>query len=210
MTEKAFLEQLISEGEHQQQDFKYKIQDARKLAKSVSAFANTAGGRLLIGVRDDGVLSGVRSDEEIYMMHKAACQCCMPASEISFRTCHADGRIIVIATIPPAPRRPVTAIDDDGRRLAYVRIHDENIVASPVHLEIWRQERQAQGMMRYADKEAHFIEVLRSQPPLTLNRIVRLTRTGRYRVIGMLARLIRYELVDCTFDGHSFLFALKP
>lgn len=64
-------------------------------------------------------------------------------------------------------------------------------------------------MMRYADKEAHFIEVLRRQPPLTLNRIVRLTRTGRYRVIGMLARLIRYELVDCTFDGHSFLFALK-
>ena len=209
MTDKAFLEQLISEGAHQQQDFKYKIQDARKLAKSVSAFANTAGGRLLIGVRDDGVLSGVRSDEEIYMMHKAAYECCMPASEISFRTCHADGRIIVIATIPPASHRPVTAIDDDGRHRAYVRIHDENIVASPVHLEIWRQERQAQGMMRYADKEAHFIEVLRRQPPLTLNRIVRLTRTGRYRVVGMLARLIRYELVDCTFDGHSFLFALK-
>ena len=37
------LHQLISEGEHQQQDFKYRVTDARKLAKSVSAFANTDG-----------------------------------------------------------------------------------------------------------------------------------------------------------------------
>ena len=62
MDEKRYLQSLISEGEHRQQDFKYKVQDAMKLAKSVSAFANTDGGRLLIGVRDDGHMSGVRSE----------------------------------------------------------------------------------------------------------------------------------------------------
>ncbi|WP_418631273.1 helix-turn-helix domain-containing protein [Waltera sp.] len=35
--------------------------------RSVSAFANTRGGRLLIGVRDDGHISGVKSEEEIFM-----------------------------------------------------------------------------------------------------------------------------------------------
>ena len=54
MDDKQYLQRLISEGEHQQQDFKYRVSDARKLARSVSAFANTDGGRLLIGVRDDG------------------------------------------------------------------------------------------------------------------------------------------------------------
>ena len=72
MDDKRYLISLIREGEHQQQDFKYRVSDACKLAKSVSAFANTDGGRLLIGVRDDGNLSGVRSEEEIYMMHQAA------------------------------------------------------------------------------------------------------------------------------------------
>ena len=72
MNEKKYLLGLISQGEHQQQDFKYKVQDAEKLARSVSAFANTDGGRLLIGIRDDGHISGVRSEEEIYMMHQAA------------------------------------------------------------------------------------------------------------------------------------------
>ena len=61
MDDKRYLLSLIREGEHQQQDFKYRVADACKLAKSVSAFANTDGGRLLIGVRDDGHLSGVRS-----------------------------------------------------------------------------------------------------------------------------------------------------
>ena len=54
MDDKRYIQSLINEGEHQQQDFKYRVEDAVKLAKSVSAFANTDGGRLLIGVRDDG------------------------------------------------------------------------------------------------------------------------------------------------------------
>jgi hypothetical protein len=78
MDDKRYLLSLIREGEHQQQDFKYRVADACKLAKSVSAFANTDGGRLLIGVRDDGHLSGVRSEEEIYMMHQAAYKYCKP------------------------------------------------------------------------------------------------------------------------------------
>ncbi|MDA9964009.1 ATP-binding protein, partial [Schleiferiaceae bacterium] len=44
---------LISEGEHGEQDFKYRITDARKIARTLSAFANTSGGRLLVGVRDN-------------------------------------------------------------------------------------------------------------------------------------------------------------
>ena len=66
------LHHLIAQGEHQQQDFKYEISDARKIARTLSAFANTEGGRLLIGVKDNGKIAGVRSDEEIYMGEAAA------------------------------------------------------------------------------------------------------------------------------------------
>ena len=86
MSDRQYLAALISQGEHQQQDFKYKVEDARKLARSVSAFSNTDGGRLLIGVRDDGHMSGVRSEEEIFMMHQAALKYCRPAASIKFDT----------------------------------------------------------------------------------------------------------------------------
>ncbi len=51
LTDTEYIHALIAEGEHQQQDFKFEISDARKIAKTLSAFANTDGGRLLIGVK---------------------------------------------------------------------------------------------------------------------------------------------------------------
>ena len=72
MNSKDYIYKLIEEGEHQQQDFKFEISDARKIAKSLSAFSNTDGGRLLIGVKDNGKIAGVRSEEEIYMIEAAA------------------------------------------------------------------------------------------------------------------------------------------
>ena len=84
-TETEYIQQLISEGEHIQQDFKFAISDARKIAQSISAFANTQGGRLLIGVKDNEKIAGVRSEEEIYMIEAAARMYCRPQVELENR-----------------------------------------------------------------------------------------------------------------------------
>ena len=41
LTDAQYIHALIAEGEHQQQDFKFEISDARKIAKTLSAFSNT-------------------------------------------------------------------------------------------------------------------------------------------------------------------------
>ena len=74
----SYIRNLISGGENQQLDFKYAINDSRKIARSLVAFANTDGGRLLIGVRDNGSIAGIRSDEEMYMVDTAAHLFCRP------------------------------------------------------------------------------------------------------------------------------------
>ena len=206
MDDKRYLLSMIREGEHQQQDFKYRVADACKLAKSVSAFANTDGGRLLIGVRDDGHLSGVRSEEEIYMMHQAAYKYCKPEASIKFDTYHAEGRTIVIATVPPSSKRPVCAQDEEGRMRAYIRINDENIVASPVHLALWRESQKPQGaMITYNDDIRHLLDVIHGQQ--TLNQIVRLSRLPRHKVITLMARLIRFGTLRCEYADQQFLFS---
>ena len=207
-SEKQYLSRLISEGEHQQQDFKYRVSDALKLAKSVSAFANTDGGRLLIGVRDDGHLSGVRSEEEIFMMHQAAYRYCRPESSIKFDTYHVDGRTIVVATVPPSERRPVCVVDEQGERRAYIRIADENIVASPVHLAIWREAQRAQGaVMTYTDVVRHLLDAMQVQR-LTLNQLVRRSELPRKKVIALLARLIRFRVAQWEYADQQFYFSL--
>lgn len=203
-----YLHELIAQGEHQQQDFKYKIQDAVKLAKSVSAFANTEGGRLLIGVCDDGHISGVKSEEEIFMMHAAAYKYCSPESDISFSTLHVEGRTVVIATIPPTPDKPIHAIDETGEKCAYIRIKDENIAASPLHLEMWKQEQQPKSMMEYTEKTQHLLAIIKEHPDETLNKLVRLSKINRYTVITTLARLVRYGIVKCNYADDKFSFEI--
>ena len=208
MDDKHYLKRLISEGEHQQQDFKYRVSDAQKLAKSVSAFANTDGGRLLIGVRDDGVMSGVRSEEEIYMMHQAAYKFCKPEASIKFDTYHAEGRTIVVATVPPSSRRPVCALDEQGRRRAYIRIADENIVASPVHLALWREAQSEQGvMMTYTDTVRCLMDAMNGERQ-TLSQVVRRSKIQRYKVVMLLGRLVRFGVARWEYVDQQFLFSL--
>lgn len=206
----ALLREYIAQGEHQQQDFKYKIGDAPKLARSVSAFANTDGGRLLIGVRDDGSVHGVRSEEEIFMMHAAARKYCTPVPTIQFETLQVPtaphgGRLrtVVICTVLPSRQRPVFALDVDDEqstsRTAYIRVADENIVASPIHLAIWRQEQRLQGeAFADTDEERTLLKTLNEHPQgLTLNQLLKAakpTAVPRPLAITLLARFIRFGL----------------
>ena len=92
LTDTEYIHALIAEGEHQQQDFKFEISDARKIAKTLSAFANTDGGKLLIGVKDNGKIAGVRSDEEQYMIEAAAELYCSPEVNYIMQTYLVEGR----------------------------------------------------------------------------------------------------------------------
>ncbi|MDE7145999.1 MAG: putative DNA binding domain-containing protein, partial [Duncaniella sp.] len=78
---KYYIAKLIEEGEHEHQDFKFAISDARKIARSLSAFANNDGGRLLVGVKDNGVIAGVRNEEDIYVIENAAQMYCEPEQD---------------------------------------------------------------------------------------------------------------------------------
>ena len=79
---KFYIASLIEEGEHEHQDFKFAVSDARKIAHSLSAFANNDGGRLLIGVKDNGAIAGVRNEEDIFVVEQAAEMYCEPPQEI--------------------------------------------------------------------------------------------------------------------------------
>ena len=202
------LHRLIAQGEHQQQDFKYEISDARKIARTLSAFANTDGGRLLIGVKDNGKIAGVRSDEEIYMVEAAAALYCIPPVQCHMTTHRIDGRGVVIAEVRPVDKRPVRAQLDDGKLCAFMRIADENIVASPVQMALWREANDEEGtLLPFTPRERALLQMLsEAQGPMTLNRFARLGRLPRHRAVRLLAQFIRFGLAEQQFIGHTFVY----
>ena len=191
LTDTDYIHTLIAEGEHQQQDFKFEISDARKIAKTLSAFANTDGGRLLIGVKDNGRIAGVRSEEEKYMIEAAAQLYCIPEIDYTLQTFIVEGKQVLVATIEENPHKPVYAKDENGKPLAYLRIKDENILATPIHLRVWQQSGSPRGEL------------------LSLNRYCRQTGISRRAAEHLLAKFVRYDIVEPVFENHKFYFRMK-
>lgn len=231
-----YIKRLISEGEHVHQDFKYEISDSRKIARTLSAFANTEGGRLLIGVRDNGGIAGVRSEEEMYMVDAAAKVYCEPEVDVAMKTCRVEGRTVLVASVDRSGDRPVMVRDVDGRRLAYVRIADENILATPVHLGVWRldarnavtvQDEDGQAFcgspghsgvsvshrgICFSDRERELLEIVSSgssqsdNKGFTLSGICRRATLPRRRVIYLLSLFVHWGIVEIIHGGSGFMF----
>ena len=199
---------LIAQGEHQQQDFKYQISSISKIAHSLSAFANPDGGRLLVGVRDNGRIAGVQSDEEIYMIDAAARSYCRPEVECLMETVQVQGKTVLIATIEPSEQRPVQAREPDGTWRAYVRVKDENIVATPVHIQLWRRNSQDNGpFLAFSEQERTILNLFNQYPEgLTLNQFCRRSLLPRPKAIRLLADFVRFQLVQMVYQQPSFIF----
>jgi len=58
------IKKKIEQGENEQIEFKSNWIDFRMLSRLLAAFANTKGGLILIGVKDDGEISGVEKNEK--------------------------------------------------------------------------------------------------------------------------------------------------
>lgn len=130
---RRYIASLVARGEHDRQDFKLSVDDAHKIARSVSAFANASGGRLLIGVKDNGAIAGVRDEGDAYVVDMAATRYCRPPVSVQFTAYSVDVNTVVIcAEIPAADGEAVQCQDSDGRWRAYWRVADENIAAHPI------------------------------------------------------------------------------
>ena len=211
INEADYILNLIKEGEHVHQDFKFEISDARKIAKSLSAFANTEGGRLLVGVKDNGKIAGIRSEEEIYMIESAASMYCQPEVQVVNRIFTVEGKHVLEVTVKEANEKPVYALDERKKRWAYVRIKDENILANIVHLNRWKHNKKEEKvMMVYSEREQQLLTILAEHSPLTLNQCSKLSKIPRKETSVLLADFIRFKLVEEFFSEHTFYFQLAP
>lgn len=54
--------------------------DADEIARHICAFANAAGGKLVIGIEDDGEITGFKREgaHDIELFRQAALTCCEP------------------------------------------------------------------------------------------------------------------------------------
>lgn len=187
---KHYIQNLIEEGEHEHQDFKFQISDAKKIARSISAFANNDGGHLLIGVKDNGKIAGVRSEEEMFMIEQAAEMYCRPPQEVECSVYKVEGKSVLKVDIAKGNILPVKAPDENGNWKAYYRVADENIVASPLHVKIWKHRQSDRPtVFSLTEREQLLVDYVRTNDSITLEEYMRLAHitknTAEFSVVNM-------------------------
>jgi len=206
----TYLYKLIQEGEHQRQDFKFCINDSRKIAKSLVAFANTDGGKLLVGVKDNGKIAGIRTDEEFYMVEAAAKIYSNPPINFSTQQWQIEGKTVLEIQIEPSTNKPHYAKNEEGKWLAYVRVHDENILAHKIHLNVWQKNNSQIGIhFTYSESEKVLIEYLQNNPNISFSKFFKVAHISRRKAEEVLTNCVIMGIVKMENEKDGTLFSLN-
>ena len=202
-----YIQRLIDEGEHSMQDFKFAIPDAPKIARSISAFANAEGGRLLVGVKDNGNIAGIRSEEDAYVVEQAAQMCCVPPQQVRIDAFNVgQGTVVLRVAIAKSDKRPVYCREADGRLRAYFRVHDENIVAHPLMVRAWKT-MAANGLPQlFSDFDSQLLAMVREAgvDGVDPDGVGRLCHVSAESACQAVVRLCASGLVEFAYSQSGF------
>lgn len=190
------LRKLIRRGEGEQLDFKQTISDPFKIAKTISSFANTHGGTLLIGVCDNRQVSGVDPEEEKYMLETAAGFHCEPAVPLAYREVEDEEAtaIILEVTIAESSHKPHYVRDKHGHRHVYIRQHDRSLPASKLMIDMMRKGKLPNGLGERAVKhlghnEKKLFDFLAKHQRITLRQFMQIVNISKRRALRTLHEL---------------------
>lgn len=186
------IRRLILEGEGVSLDFKKTITSCEKIAKTMVSFANNKGGRLLIGVADDGRIAGVKSeDEEKYMINRAAHLYCKPALEPVFEEVYIDDKIVLVAEIPSSDTKPHYALGEDKKWWVYVRVDDKSVLASAIVVEVLKRGSKEEGVfLEYTINEKKLLEYLDVNKRITAKEYSTMLSLSRRNTQRILVNLV--------------------
>lgn len=186
------VKRLIFEGEGVSLDFKKTISSCEKIARTMVSFANNKGGRLLIGVADDGTIKGVKSeDEERYMITRAAHIFSKPALEPIFEEVYVDDKLVLVVDIPESPLKPHYALAEDGKWWVYVRVKDKSVLASKIVVDVLKRSASETGVLiEYSSDQKNLLEYLEKTDRITVKEFCILLNLTRKRAQKILVDLI--------------------
>ena len=209
MKRKHPIEAWIEEGEHQQLDFKFEVSDSKKIARTLSAFANTDGGRLLIGVKDNGVIAGVRSEEEYYMIEAASRMYTRPEVPFTATRWEVNGRTVLEIYIAPSNGPPHTAPDKDDQYKAYIRVADENMLANEVLVMAWKKKKRPDGtLLKVSEPVELLFGWLDTHPTISLGQYCRLAHIHYYVARNILSDLLAMDTLHYVVSDKRIVYQL--
>ena len=115
---KAELQDILKAGEGSKVEFKQDGIRPEQLAREIVSFANMNGGRIVLGVEDDGSVSGVRRGNlQAWVMDTVIGRCVVPPIIPDYEEVAMDGGEVAVIDVPAGVAKPYAV--KRGERLDY-------------------------------------------------------------------------------------------
>lgn len=202
---------LAAKGEGQRIEFKKKATFPEKIVRELIAFANTSGGDLLIGVDDDGTVSGQRFiEEEVFVMEKAIKELIFPPLEYElFSLKLNEKKGVAVFKVGYSPKRPHYLKEKD-RKQAFIRVADRSVQASKEVWEILRRGKNPRDMVfTYGRKEEILMKALGESEKITLREFSKLANLPKFLASKTLVRLVLANVLQIHPQESEDYFTLK-
>jgi predicted HTH transcriptional regulator len=207
----SHLLRLLREKECEQLELKATLSSPFKAAKEMAAMAKTIGGNLIIGVEDNGSITGVDNpEEEKAILRDAALKYCSPPLTPVIKTIAVEGRIVIVVFIPQSKSKHMV-LDPRGNTLFYVRVKDKNLLASRKTARTLEDGPVKAFSLKQLDRhEKTLVDYLKKHEKITLQEFARCANISRRRALRILAKLQRASLIRThDFEKRTF-YTLNP
>lgn len=136
------------------------------------------------------------------MIEAAAQMYCKPAIMFESKSHIVNQKTVLEIIIEKCTDPPVLAPGKEGKWTAYLRVRDENIIASRVLIKYWNKKKDQDGLfIELTNNESLLLNYLEKNKSISISRFTRLTQISRNHAEHILAefmvmRLIKMEIVD--------------
>ena len=185
------IKRYLIDGEGDMLDYKQEISNANKIAKTMVSFANHKGGTLLVGVRDNRSIAGIRTEDEKYMLDLAASLYCKPEITLDILEHDIGGKVVLECIVPKGDNKPYSAKGEDGKWWVYIRNKDKSLLASKIVVDVLRRQASNKGtLIKYGKNEEMLLKYLAENERITLNEFKKKINISRWRASKILVNLI--------------------
>jgi predicted HTH transcriptional regulator len=208
------LKDLIFEGESTTLEFKRKFTSSQKIAKEISALANTKGGYILFGVDDDGSIVGVDSEKgEVGLVEEACNYHLEPPINPDIEIIGLYGKDIVVLKINESrtkPHRVVNNGETGDKPKAYIRVGEQSVIASREMVKVMEGQNKTAGpiTLSIGENEKRLFNYLDIHTKATVLDFANLCNISKRRASQLIVRLVRAGVLQIHQDSGSDYFTL--
>ena len=185
------IKSMASSGEGHYLEFKRKVDNPQKIVKELIAFSNADGGKLLVGISDDGSLAGLaHPDGDWYVLEKAIRKYTKGNLNLTHEIVPiSSSRSVIVIEIPESKRKPLFYQEEKNHpKEVFVRVKDECVRASREYAKLLSFDRR-RVYIEYGEEEEWLLSHLHENDLISLDAFKGERKLPRRKASEILVKL---------------------